>query len=73
MRHKKDAQKLGTELTEEFRQLGLDPEIARLSAISSLNFTVNQIRYGTLQHSLLVRTINYLKSLENATQLISIQ
>jgi len=62
MRHKTDAKEQANIIIDKHKENGLSDEQAKNSAIITVNIILSNIRYGTITHSLFMRTMNYLES-----------
>lgn len=62
MKHKTDAKEQAALIISEYKKNGLSDEDAKKSAIITVNLILSNIRYGTITHSLFMRTLNCLQS-----------
>jgi len=63
MKYKLDAKKEATEMITKFKENNLDEITSIKCAITTTNIILSNIRYGTCQHSLFMRILNYLNYL----------
>lgn len=63
MVHKIDAKDQANLIIDEHKKNGLSDDDAKKCAITTVNFILKNIKYGTMNHSLHLRTLNYLNSI----------
>lgn len=62
MRHKTDAKEQAQIIIDEHKKNGLSDQEAKKCAITTVKLIISNINYGTMYHSLFMRTLNYLNS-----------
>lgn len=62
MKHKTDTKNQAQLIIDEHKKIGLSDDDAKKCAITTVNLILSNIKYGTTNHSLFMRTLNYLYS-----------